>query len=96
MTEEEQSGPLSILVRALNYSAVDELILTSLVKQQYGWLRFLFPFVRHRDSLKRQAYKRILTDVNVCFRAGRFTAIMGASGAGKTTLLSAIVRDCPS
>lgn len=34
--------------------------------------------------------KSILNDISGVFRAGRLTAVMGASGAGKTTLLSVL------
>jgi ABC-type multidrug transport system ATPase subunit/small basic protein len=40
--------------------------------------------------------KFILKDLNGIFKAGRFTAILGASGAGKTTLLSVLAGEVTS
>jgi ABC-type multidrug transport system ATPase subunit len=36
--------------------------------------------------------KKILENITGVFRAGRLTAVMGASGAGKTSLLNVLVR----
>lgn len=40
--------------------------------------------------------KKILVDLNGIFKAGRFTAILGASGAGKTTLLTVMAGEASS
>lgn len=48
---------------------------------------------REDPSIQVQTEKVILKELDGVFRAGKFTAILGASGAGKTTLLSVLAGE---
>lgn len=45
---------------------------------------------------KQYKTKQILNEISGIFKAGKVTAIMGASGAGKTTLLNLLACRIPS
>ena len=51
---------------------------------------------RRDPSVQIPKEKKILVDLNGIFKAGRFTAILGASGAGKTTLLTVMAGEAAS
>jgi Cu-processing system ATP-binding protein len=48
-------------------------------------------WIRMVGISKRFGPRRVLSDVDVCFRPGRITAVLGPNGAGKTTLLKMIL-----
>jgi len=80
-----------VAVKGLNCEIVDNFAFKSLLRSHYGWLRFIFPFVKWNKSLQAQARRTILKNIDLIIRKRRFVAIMGPSGAGKTTLINTIV-----